>query len=74
MPITSPNCVATAWSNDAATAIADGNAVAFADAALVNAAAPLDAQPAGTQSFWPIPTGPFLMRSVGMWYFGNPGM
>nr|WP_244109083.1 hypothetical protein [Burkholderia anthina] len=54
--------------------MADGSAVAFADSALVSAAAPLDADPVGTQSFCPIPTGPLVMRSVGMWYFEIPGI
>ena len=48
--ITSPNTLATLGSNDAATAVAEGRAVAFADEGWVNAPNP-DVWDGSTQSF-----------------------
>ena len=72
-PITSPNCAATPRSNDAATAMPDGSAVALADAVLIIAARGRFGVVVGTQSFCPTPTGPFVMRKVGMPSRAMPG-
>jgi len=73
MPMTSPNCVATARSNEAATAMPEGNAVALAELVLIIAAKGSPGVAVGTQSFCPTPTGPFVTRSVGMWRRTMPG-
>src|SRR5881392_2095740 len=75
VPITLPNRLATEGSNDAARAMAEGKAVALADDGSVYTETSTRSPPiitktggivAETQSFWPMPTGPLVMRSVGM--------
>ena len=60
-------------SNDAATAMPDGSCVAFGELTPVNADIGSPAWLGGTQSLWPTPTGPFVMRNVGIRSRGMPG-